>query len=1382
MALDISLNKQAAEETTVEARPRARTATGAWATVRRVLMPLASLKLTVVLFALAIFLVFAGTLAQKQLDIWEVIHGWFRVDLQKLSTESFPWLNFRELFVRIPLEIFCIDMFFPQWIFTDGPPNTTLGMWFPRGWVIGVFMGLNLLAAHTVRFSVQAKGTRLWAGLGVIALGCLATWAAIVSGSSEQGIVGEAIVTWEVLWKLILLAVTATAFAAGAAVFLLEKHRVVERVACGVTAAVGGGFLVYALFMESGAQLIKPEGMRILWQLFKGGGAGLILLAGCWLVFKKRAGIVLLHSGIGLLFLYELIVGIWHDEAQMMILEGTRSNWVQDIRKSELAFSKLGPTQDEVTVVPQHFLENENETIEDETLKKLPFDIQVVKFIKNGSPRELERGETAIATAGEGVAFTVDELPPSTGVDNESTADMPAMYVRITPKSGDRTPQTYLASVGLTELIWQRPDKLKPDTIKVGDDEYALSLRFKRTYKPYAIEALELKHDKYVGEEKAKGYSSKIHVDAPTMDIDREVTISMNNPMRFAGETFYQSGLNTTPLGKITIFSVVENAGWMLPYVSCMIVGVGMLAQFGIVLLRFLSRAQAASAVETAISTAVPNSGETSKLVERIDSAQTKRKQKGKGSFAPVPRDEDIVTSSGGSRGWNACGSFLKRNWIAIAAVSGVVIFNVYLMSPAKPDVRGMKLAEFGKLPVAYDSRVKPFDALARNAMTRMLDKQSFKLDYNDPVEGPDGKLEKRLADNDPKTKLQPALRWLLDLTTGDEGVMDYQIIRIANDELPKTLDLKDNTHLSYSYHEILSKQHAGDPARGGRKIPELMAQADMVRERGEKRAKNRTPDAWDREVMKVLDRVEIFSDFSRAFRDSVSDLPQDPTSTAAGEKDPRPAFRAMFNFATPAETLEELDRLRRKPPMPVPLADGTWTTVAEAHLLRYFQDPTHAEQFDFVRKNLRAEVDLIKKQAGMVEFTRQMQPDSFSPEDEEFRKQIQVLSLQGDVLVRFSDRLAKFLDAHQEPGKHLGPRGAKFLAILDAYKSGDAGAFNTAVAEYRDVIVADPPSEYDVKRRDWEAFMLRSEPFFWNAWMYLIAFCCAAGAWLGYRTLLNGIAFKIILATFFFNTAALLLRMYVTDRFAPVTNLYSSAVFIGWGGVLLGIIFESVYKNGFGNVVAALSGFGSLMVAWLLERQGDDTIQSLEAVLDTTFWLATHVTCITLGYTTTYVAGFLGAIYILLGVCTPALSQYAGKEVARMTYGTLCFALFFSFVGTVLGGLWADDSWGRFWGWDPKENGALIIVLWNALILHARWDGMIKDRGLAILSVVGNVTTSWSWFGVNQLGVGKHNYGFNKDLMDVLTWFTLASLTIAAIGLLPRSKWLSGDKLAAAK
>jgi len=112
--------------------------------------------------------------------------------------------------------------------------------------------------------------------------------------------------------------------------------------------------------------------------------------------------------------------------------------------------------------------------------------------------------------------------------------------------------------------------------------------------------------------------------------------------------------------------------------------------------------------------------------------------------------------------------------------------------------------------------------------------------------------------------------------------------------------------------------------------------------------------------------------------------------------------------------------------------------------------------------------------------------------------------------------------------------------------------------------------------------------------------------------------------------------------------------------------------------------------------------------------------------------------------------------------------------VGTVLGGIWADQSWGRFWGWDPKENGALIIVIWNALILHARWGGLVRQRGLICLAIFGNIVTSWSWFGTNMLGIGLHSYGFTEAAFWWLSAFIALQLALIALGNLPLEKWRS--------
>jgi cytochrome c biogenesis factor len=196
-------------------------------------------------------------------------------------------------------------------------------------------------------------------------------------------------------------------------------------------------------------------------------------------------------------------------------------------------------------------------------------------------------------------------------------------------------------------------------------------------------------------------------------------------------------------------------------------------------------------------------------------------------------------------------------------------------------------------------------------------------------------------------------------------------------------------------------------------------------------------------------------------------------------------------------------------------------------------------------------------------------------------------------------------------------------------------------------------------------------------------------------------------------------------------------------------------------------------VIAHNLSLDGD-TMKLLQAVLDTNIWLATHVVIITLGYASMFLAGSLATKYVLRGVLTKNLSPQSAKRFNQMVYGIICFATLFSFVGTVLGGIWADQSWGRFWGWDPKENGALIIVLWCAVILHARWGGMIRERGLMALAIFGNIVTAYSWFGVNMLGVGLHSYGFMDQAFKWLVGYIIVQIVLIGMAMLPPRYWRS--------
>ncbi|HEV3117296.1 MAG TPA: cytochrome c biogenesis protein CcsA, partial [Gemmataceae bacterium] len=425
---------------------------------------------------------------------------------------------------------------------------------------------------------------------------------------------------------------------------------------------------------------------------------------------------------------------------------------------------------------------------------------------------------------------------------------------------------------------------------------------------------------------------------------------------------------------------------------------------------------------------------------------------------------------------------------------------------------------------------------------------------------------------------------------------------------------------------------------------------------------------------------------------------------------------------------------------------------------------------------------------------------------------------------------------------KEMGAGVDSLLEMLASYRDGEAKDFNTAVAGY--LAYADESPRFDMARVRTEAFFDRVEPFYQCIGLFIVVFAVGFVGMLSTAfspeagRAIGRAAFWLALLTLLFQSWALITRMYIQDR-PPVTNLYSAAVWISWGCVLLGLSLEGLFRNGIGNIVAAVPGCLSVFLAHHLAGSGD-TLGMLQAVLDTNFWLATHVTVVTFGYVATLVAGVIGAIYVLFGMLTPAIERNLGaalgqlifgaicfatiigfmasmfvgvgfmasmfvgvsvgvlfaaglgliyllfwfstsqvdrtlgKVLSQMLYAVLCFGTFLSFTGTVLGGLWADYSWGRFWGWDPKENGALIIVLWNALILHARWGGIVKQRGIAVLSIVGIMVVGWSFIGTNQLGVGLHSYGFSNTLAAILVYCWAGCLALIAWSAYPGRWWLN--------
>ena len=355
------------------------------------------------------------------------------------------------------------------------------------------------------------------------------------------------------------------------------------------------------------------------------------------------------------------------------------------------------------------------------------------------------------------------------------------------------------------------------------------------------------------------------------------------------------------------------------------------------------------------------------------------------------------------------------------------------------------------------------------------------------------------------------------------------------------------------------------------------------------------------------------------------------------------------------------------------------------------------------------------------------------------------------------------------------------------AYRENDAHSFNQTVIEMRSLI--SQRAQADVSTIAFEKTYNGFEPFYRSSIGYLWIFLIAGASWLmsvygktgkgenrASQTLLD-CAYLLTGLVLIAHTFGLAGRMYIEGR-PPVTNLYSSALFISWGAVLLCFLTEKFLRLGIASAMGALIGFGGLVVAHNLSidsslNPSGDTMEMMRAVLDSNFWLATHVVTITIGYSTTFLAGFLGIAYVFSMLFrtvtkTPKTGKDLDKTLVSMIFGITCFSLFFSLVGTVLGGIWADQSWGRFWGWDAKENGALLIVIWNAIILHARWAGIAKVRGLSTLAIFGNVVTAWSYFGTNMLGVGLHSYGFMDKAFMPLMIFIGSQLGIIIVAYLP--------------
>lgn len=949
----------------------------------------------------------------------------------------------------------------------------------------------------------------------------------------------------------------------------------------------------------------------------------------------RKLGIHLTHFGLVLLLLGELFTSLWQEEFQLRLNEGETKSYAESYRNIELAvIDRTDPKMDDVVAIPEKILAR-GEPVQHGAL---PFRVVPKAYYPNAALQmraNVPNAPASLATQGIGTQIVATPLPLTY---KENERNVPAAFVELVGAEGSLG--TWLVS----------PVLGAPQRFNYAGHDYQLTLRFERAYKPFSLTLLKFSHDVYPGTDIPKNFSSRVKVTTPDGRDNREVLIYMNNPLRYAGLTFYQSGYEGE---HTTILQVVRNPSWVLPYVACVIMALGLVIQFGLSLLNFVRRRRAVA------------DGEAD-----VDAGGMGRARLGPGETNP-PRAERTAHLG------------VKRAIPFVVLLVGVAMIGSSLRTPKNPDA--FDVQGFSRLPILVNGRVKPLDTVARTSLLVLQGRQRVGAPNSDLTRTPQ--------------------QWLLDVLFDAQKANTYPTFEIDH---PDVLSLVGRTEESLAIHyETTAKR-----------------------------------------VMAVFGFLP-----SRQRRFSFNDL--------------QPHFEAIDRQAGLAEEVEPQARSSFQKAVVQLRSNLALYTRLQNSLVLPDSDNFLGDLTRF-QATLPAGAEAVRaRQAGKSydedAFRRLV---SFGERFDRMSKTAYLLAIpMGDTWVNAGDAL---LDTFRAGEVHPGV--LTYAGLAYAWRKQDAKTFNEIVRLYRAQLEKQMPQV--LKKTDVEARFNASEPFYQAMTLYVIAFFVAVASWLLWPTVLGRSAFWLVALAFVLTTAGIGVRMWLEGR-PPVTNLYSSALFVGWGAVALCLVLEAIYKNAIGSVAAGAVGFGTLLIAHHLAL-GGDTMEMMRAVLDSNFWLATHVVVVTTGYAATFLAGFLAIIYVVRGLFTRSLDKGTAAALARMVYGIVCFATLFSLVGTILGGIWADQSWGRFWGWDPKENGALIIVLWNAIILHARWGGLVKQRGLMILAIFGNVVTSWSWFGTNMLGVGLHSYGFMEAAFWWLIGFIASQLLLIALANRSLEKWRS--------
>ena len=348
-----------------------------------------------------------------------------------------------------------------------------------------------------------------------------------------------------------------------------------------------------------------------------------------------------------------------------------------------------------------------------------------------------------------------------------------------------------------------------------------------------------------------------------------------------------------------------------------------------------------------------------------------------------------------------------------------------------------------------------------------------------------------------------------------------------------------------------------------------------------------------------------------------------------------------------------------------------------------------------------------------------------------------------------------------------FAPIQIQLQTLATSYAQGDGFNFSHAASQLRENLRGLSPSIYPRERQlRLEYFYNHFEGFYRAIWCYGIALVILVAAHLRKRgRALQNVGVAVALLGIAFHGAGIAMRCMIAGR-PPVTNMYESIIWVSFAVSFFGMIFFARYRARMYLLAALPVTLIALLLVHQMPIAMPSSIDPLVPVLRDNFWLTVHVLTITLSYAAFALAMGFGHILLWRYARNPVAAR-ADAPMHFWLYRVLQLGVLLLAAGTILGGVWANYSWGRFWGWDPKETWALIALLCYILALHGRLAGWWTRFGLAVASVVCFLAVLMAWYGVNfVLGKGLHSYGFGIGGETYVATFIVLDLLFVAFAI----------------